>query len=154
MKKQLLTLLLIPLSLGLVFCSGKDSQSETNYSEKNTPEIAQSEGDQQWRLMTENEQNYEVLSLINHKMGIGALNQLALEGFISYDCEKSFYINDAYGGFQSLMRIKCNSPTGASSAISFNEVRVIFNRFEGNIENFEIQRIGEEVDQSTFPLPD
>jgi hypothetical protein len=161
MKKIILTLLLIPVSSGLIFCSSQSNKAQTNDTSsvtnkpKSVSTIAQSdpESDQQWRQMTQEEKYQEILSLIDHKMGIAALNQLALEGFTGYDCEKSFYINDYYGGHQTLMRIKCASGRGASVAISFDEVRVIFNRFEGNIESFEIQRIGEEVDQSTFILP-
>lgn len=149
MKKITLLLLSIALISGLMI-----GLSSKNQAQINTQIPIKQELKNQWRLMNEGEKNQEIRSLIDHKMGIAALNQLALEGFISYDCEKSFYINEPYGGFQTLLRIKCNTPTGASSAISFNEVRVIFNRFEGNIENFEIQRIGEEVDQSTFNLPD
>jgi len=149
MKKITLLLLSIALISGLII-----GLSSKNQAQINTQIPIKQELKNQWRLMNEGEKNQEIRSLIDHKMGIAALNQLALEGFISYDCEKSFYINEPYGGFQTLLRIKCNTPTGASSAISFNEVRVIFNRFEGNIENFEIQRIGEEVNQSTFNLPD
>lgn len=149
MKKITLLLLSIALISGLMI-----GLSSKNQAQINTQIPIKQELKNQWRLMNEGEKNQEIRSLIDHKMGIAALNQLALEGFISYDCEKSFYINEPYGGFQTLLRIKCNTPTGASSAISFNEVRVIFNRFEGNIENFEIQRIGEEVNQSTFNLPD
>ena len=109
---------------------------------------------QQWRKMNDKEKNKEILSLINHRMAIAALNQLAIEGFISYDCQKSFYVNDRYFGMQTLLRIQCSDPKGASSAIGYDEVRVIFNRFEGNIESFEIQRISEDHDQSTFSLPD
>ena len=154
MKKQLLTLLLIPVSYSLVFCSSNSSKAQftSNYNTKDGFEIDQSQ--QQWRKMTEEEKSQEILSIINHKMGIAALNQIALEGFTGYDCEQIFYGNEYYGGMQTLMRIKCANPRGASIAIAYNEARIIFNRFEGNIENFEIQRIGEEVDESTFYLSD
>jgi hypothetical protein len=146
-KKQILNLLLIPVAFGLVVCSVQDNQAQIN-----EPTITESE--QQWRQMTQQEEHQELLSIINHKMGVAALNQLALEGFTGYDCERRFYVNDYYGGMQTLMRIECANPRGASSAIGFDEARVIFNRFESNIENFEIQRRGEEVTQFTFPLPD
>ncbi len=105
---------------------------------------------QQWRKMNGQEKNQEILSLINHKMSVAALNQLAIEGFISYDCKKSFYVNDRYSGMQTLLRIQCSNGKGASSAIAYDEVRIILNRFEGNIESFEIQRISDEHNQSTF----
>ena len=154
MKKRILTLLLIPVSYGLVFCSSNNSKAQyiSNFETTNNVEIAQSQ--QQWRKMTEEEQNQEILSIINHKMGIAALNQIALEGFVGYDCDKSFYTNEYFGGMETLMRIQCYNPRGASVAIAYNEARIIFNRFEGNIEGFEIQRIGEEVNESTFYLPD
>lgn len=147
MKKQILNLLLIPVSLGLLVCPAQANQTQINAP-------MEEESAQQWRQMTTEEEHQELLSIINHKMGVAALNQLALEGFTGYDCERRFYINDYYGGMQTLMSIKCATPRGASSAISFDEARVIFNRFEGHIENFEIQRKGEEVNQFTFSLPD
>ena len=117
-------------------------------------QVNSSEKQQQWRKMSETEKKQEINALISHKMSITALNQLAIEGFIAFDCQKSFYVNDYFGGMQTLMRIKCSEPKGASSAVGYDEVRVIFNRFEGNIEAFQIQRIGAESDQSTFSLPD
>lgn len=146
MRKMFLKLLLSLFCFGLVFSCSQNSLNQTKPIESNNQ--------QQWRRMSDEEKNQEIMSLINHKMGIAALNQLALEDFIGYDCKKSFYSNDYYGGMQTLLRIKCSNPKGASVAIGYDEVRVIFNRFEGNIEDFEIQRIGEESDQSTFSLPD
>lgn len=95
----------------------------------------------QWRLMTEEEeaQNWEFI--LNSPLGIAALNQLAIEGFISPLCSKVFYTNDEFGGFQTLLQVNCDTPRGISTAVSYQEMRVIFNRFEGNIENFEIERI-------------
>lgn len=95
----------------------------------------------QWRLMTEEEeaQNWEFI--LNSPLGIAALNQLAIEGFISPLCSKVFYINDEFGGFQTLLQVNCDTPRGISTAVSYQEMRVIFNRFESNIENFEIERI-------------
>ncbi|MEM1393326.1 MAG: hypothetical protein AAGG00_08520, partial [Cyanobacteria bacterium P01_H01_bin.150] len=83
-----------------------------------------------WRRMNQKEEVNQIKSLINSGMGVAALNQLALEGFIGFDCKRSFYVNQRYGGFQTLMRVKCNQPKGASSAIGYDEIRVIFNRFE------------------------
>ncbi|MGB6297000.1 MAG: hypothetical protein WBF90_12565 [Rivularia sp. (in: cyanobacteria)] len=98
-----------------------------------------------WRRMNEKESVNQIKSLINSRMGVAALNQLALEGFIGFDCKRSFYINERYGGFQTLMRVKCDKPKGASSAIGYDEIRVVFNRFESNIEDFKIERVSKET---------
>ncbi|MEM7716287.1 MAG: peptidoglycan-binding domain-containing protein [Cyanobacteria bacterium P01_A01_bin.68] len=108
----------------------------------------------QWRRMTESEEIEEIRSLIDSRMGVGALNQLALEGFVGFGCTRSFYVNELYGGFQTLMRVKCDPPRGASTAIGYHEVRVIFNRFEDNIENYSIERVSEETGAPEFELPD
>ncbi|MEM7580473.1 MAG: peptidoglycan-binding protein [Mastigocoleus sp.] len=105
-----------------------------------------------WRLMNPSEEVNEIKSLINSPMGIAALNQVALEGFVGFDCRQSFYLNEPFGGFQTLMRVQCHNPRGVSVAASYNELRVIFNRFEGNIENFEVQRVGEDY-PAKFELP-
>ena len=107
-----------------------------------------------WRRMNETEEINQIKSLIDSRMGVAALNQLALEGFIGFDCKRSFYLNEPYGGFQTLMRVKCNNPRGASSAIGYKEIRVVFNRFESNIEDFKIERVSEETGSPKIKLPD
>jgi hypothetical protein len=107
-----------------------------------------------WRRMNEKESVNQIKSLINSPMGVAALNQLALEGFIGFDCKRSFYVNERYGGFQTLMRLKCNKPKGASSAIGYDEIRVVFNRFEDNIEDFKIERVSQETGSPKIKLPD
>ncbi len=107
-----------------------------------------------WRRMNEKEEVNQIKSLIDSRMGVAALNQLALEGFIGFGCNRSFYINERYGGFQTLMRVKCNQPKGASSAIGYDEIRVVFNRFEDNIEGFEIERVSKETGSPKIKLPD
>ncbi|MBF2018442.1 MAG: peptidoglycan-binding protein [Rivularia sp. T60_A2020_040] len=107
-----------------------------------------------WSKMTPQQEIDEIKSLIDSRMGVAALNQLALENFIGYDCTRKFYINDEFGGFQTLMQVKCSTPRGASSAIGYEEIRVTFNRFESNIENFEIERISEETGSPKFELPE
>ncbi len=97
----------------------------------------------EWRLATDAEEEAQWDYILNSPIGVAALNQLAIEGFISPVCPKTFYINDQYGGFQALMQVTCPDFRGVSSAISYDEMRVIFNRFESTIENFEIQRIGQ-----------
>lgn len=97
----------------------------------------------EWVPATAQDEDAQWSYILNSPLGIAALNQLAIEGFISPICEKSFYINEQTGGFQSLMKVECSSPRGASSAVGYDEVHVIFSRFESNIENFEIRRFGE-----------
>ncbi|MEL6320344.1 MAG: hypothetical protein AAFQ57_06805 [Cyanobacteria bacterium J06626_14] len=98
---------------------------------------------EEWRLATEDEAHDQWAYILNSPMGIAALNQLAIEGFISPLCPKTLYINDQFGGFQSLMMVECPDRRGASIAVGYDEVHVIFNRFEDNIEGFEIRRFGE-----------
>lgn len=108
---------------------------------------------QQWRRMTQAERVIALEYILNSPMGIVALNQLAIEGFISPGCRKTFYINDQTAGFQTLLRVKCPTERGTSIAVGYDEVRVIFNRFEDNIEGFEVKRVypGQPV---TPPLPE
>lgn len=108
-----------------------------------------------WVRMNVNEEVREIRSLINSRMGVAALNQLALEGFVGFDCDRRFYVNEPYGGFQTLMRVNITSQRsgGASIAIGYNEIRVVFNRFEDNIEGFTIERVGEET-PGKIQLPD
>ena len=115
-------------------------------------QAAQTQG--KWVRMSEKQEINQIKSLIDSRMGVAALNQLALEGFIGFGCKRSFYINQRYGGFQTLMRVKCNKPKGASIAIGYSEIRVVFNRFEDNIENFNIERVSEETGSPKIKLPD
>ena len=85
-------------------------------------------------------------------LGVAALNQLAIEGFISPECDKSFYSNDRYSGLQFMLRVQCPSDRGVSAALRYDEMRVIFNRFETSIDNFEIQRVRPDEAEAT-PLP-
>lgn len=105
-----------------------------------------------WRGTTAEEDTQIWDYLLNSPLGIAALNQLAIEGFISPICPKTFYINDEFGGFQFMLRVQCPDDRGISTAVGYREMRVIFNRFEGNIENFSIERVGDEM-PPTVPLP-
>ena len=107
-----------------------------------------------WVRMSEKQEINQIKSLIDSRMGVAALNLLALEGFIGFGCKRSFYINQRYGGFQTLMRVKCDKPKGASSAIGYSEIRVVFNRFEDNIEDFKIERVSQETGSPKIKLPD
>ncbi len=96
---------------------------------------------EEWRPMTIEEQTQNWQYILNSPLGIAALNQLAIEGFISPTCPKTFYVSQEYGSFQTLLQVKCPSSKGVSIAVGYQEMRVIFNRFEDNIENFEVTRI-------------
>lgn len=95
----------------------------------------------EWKLMAAEETEQMWKYILNSSLGIAALNQLAIEGFISSTCPKTFYSNQKYGGFQTLLRVKCKSARGTSIAVSYDELHVIFDRFEDNIEGFQIERV-------------
>ena len=128
--------------------SSLTAQKETVITQNNS-----SQSDQ-WRQMTQLEKEQAWQYILNNPLGIAALNQLAIEGFISPTCPKSFYTNPEYGGFQFLLRVNCPTERGVSSALGYDEMRVIFNRFEDNIESFQIERVSEEEGTSVTPLPD
>ncbi len=110
--------------------------------------------DSNWRRMTQEEATQFWEYILNSPLGIAALNQLAIEGFISPVCKKTFYVNEEFGGFQSLLRVKCREPQGVSIALAYDEIRVIFNRFESNIESFEFQRVSWQEMPPEIRLPD
>ncbi len=95
-----------------------------------------------WQPMTTEQENQTWQYILNSPLGIAALNQLAIEGFISPLCSKKFYIDET--GFQSLLKVECPEPRGVSTAISYNAIKVIFGRYEDNIENFRVERIPSE----------
>jgi len=131
--------------------------NQVSATPKNTSESIHSQAAQskdKWVRMNEKQEINQIKSLIDSRMGVAALNQLALEGFIGFGCKRSFYVNERYGGFQTLMRVKCNKPKGASSAIGYDEIRVVFNRFESNIEDFKIERVSQETGSPKIKLPD
>ena len=109
---------------------------------------------QKWRRMTSNEQANAWGYILNSPMGIAALNQLAIEGFISPGCPKTFYLNEKMGAFQTLLRVKCPNERGVSGARGYGEMRLIFNRFESNIESFEVERVYSEGRPPATKLPD
>ncbi|GBF82248.1 hypothetical protein [Aphanothece sacrum] len=108
----------------------------------------------QWRKMADAEESQTWKYILNSPLGIAALNQLAIEGFISPTCTKTFYFEETSGGFLSLMRVKCSEPQGVSIAIKYDEIRVIFSRFEDNIEDFKIERVSRQEGILGTPLPD
>lgn len=139
-RKKVSRLVSCIAAVGVVIASCTTATSEA--SEK-APQNSQSQS-QQWRRMTSKEQAQAWEYILNSPLGIAALNQLAIEGFISPVCAKTFYLNNKYEGFQTLLRVKCPDQRGVSSAIAYDEMRVIFNRFESSIENFEVERVDPE----------
>ncbi|MBE9160272.1 hypothetical protein IQ265_26135 [Nodosilinea sp. LEGE 06152] len=79
--------------------------------------------------------------VLQSPLGVAALNQLAIEGFISPVCEKTLYTHVEYGSFQTLLQVQCPTPGGVSTARAYDEMRVTFNRFEDTINDFSVERI-------------
>lgn len=117
------------------------------------PQLSQA-ASQQWRPMTSTEEVATWESILNSPLGIAALNQLAIEGFISPLCPKTFYVNEKLGGFQSLLRIRCPDERGVSGGLGYNEIRVIFNRFESTVSGFEVERVSSQEGRPAINLPD
>jgi hypothetical protein len=138
------------LSTAMFAVSCSEAGSETKASQ--SPSIAQSQ-DAQWQPMSEEEKQRAIDSVINQPLGIAALNQLAIEGFVGADCNRSFY-TDQKTGFRILMQVKCSSPRGVSIALGYDEVRITFSLFEDNIENFTVDRVHAENRDRVTPLPD
>lgn len=106
-----------------------------------SPDSSTPSPSQSWRPATSAEQSRTWDYILNSPLGIAALNQLAIEGFISPVCPKTLYVNRQYGGFQTLLQVQCPDQRGASAAKGYREMRVTFNRFEDTIENFTIERV-------------
>jgi len=141
------------LALGISLMSVCSSAAMTSESREPTLQLSQTQP-QQWRRMTSDEQADALQYILDSPLGIAALNQLAIEGFISPGCPKTFYLNENSGGFQTLLRVKCPSERGVSGAVGYSEMRVIFNRFESNIEDFKIERVLSEGRAPSTTLPD
>ena len=136
----------IALGMGVIIATA----ATTSATGKQSPQPSQPQS-QQWRRMNSKEQAQAWEYILNSPLGIAALNQLAIEGFISPVCTKTFYLNKKYEGFQTLLQVKCPDQRGVSSAIAYDEMRVIFNRFESNIESFEVERVSPERSSVTMP---
>lgn len=138
------------INLAIASCSSSffTAQESTANNQNN------SAASEQWQAMTAVQEEQAWNYILNNPLGIAALNQLAIEGFISPTCPKSFYTNPEYGGFQFLLRVKCPTERGVSSAIAYDEMRVIFNRFEDNIESFQVERVSEQEGTAVTPLPE
>ncbi|WP_017296649.1 hypothetical protein [Nodosilinea nodulosa] len=107
--------------------------------------LAQAEPDsalpEVWQPASEDNQAQIWHVVLQSPLGIAALNQLAIEGFISPLCEKTLYTHAVYESFQTLMQVQCPTPRGVSAARAYDEMRITFNRFEDTITDFSIERI-------------
>lgn len=103
-----------------------------------------------WRPITFEQRQDLIERILRSPMGVGAYNQLAIEGFISYDCSQTFY-QDQRTGFRFLLRVKCPTQRGVSPFVGYDEIHVVFDAFEGSINGFEFSRYGEEI--KAPPLP-
>ncbi|MEW6496821.1 MAG: hypothetical protein AB1589_30500, partial [Cyanobacteriota bacterium] len=116
------------------------------------PQLISQAQSQKWRRMNSQEVDRTWNYILSSPLGIAALNQLAIEEFISPTCTKNWYFN-ANTEFQSLLQVECPSPRGVSTARGYDEMRVIFNRFEDNIESFQVERVYDE-DSANTNLPE
>ncbi|MBD2113059.1 MULTISPECIES: hypothetical protein [Cyanophyceae] len=96
---------------------------------------------QVWRPASEADEALIWRFVLQSPMGVAALNQLAIEGFISPLCEKTLYTHATYESFQTLLQVQCPTPGGVSTARAYDEMRVTFNRFEDTIDTFSVERI-------------
>ncbi|MEA5449627.1 hypothetical protein VB780_13665 [Leptolyngbya sp. CCNP1308] len=107
--------------------------------------LAQAEADfalpEVWQPASETDQALIWHFVLQSPMGIAALNQLAIEGFISPVCEKTLYTHAEYESFQTLLQVQCPTPGGVSTARAYDEMRVTFNRFEDTINDFSVERV-------------
>ncbi|MBD1872107.1 hypothetical protein H6F75_01300 [Nodosilinea sp. FACHB-131] len=94
-----------------------------------------------WRPASEADEALIWRFVLQSPMGVAALNQLAIEGFISPLCEKTLYTHATYESFQTLLQVQCPTPGGVSTARAYDEMRVTFNRFEDTIDTFSVERI-------------
>ena len=89
--------------------------------------------------------------VLNNPLGVAALNQLAIEGFIDPSCDRTWYTHVDYGSFQSLLQVECPTQRGVNIAVGYDEMWVTFNRFEDNITGFDVTRIY--ADEAGLPAP-
>lgn len=141
-KYEFLYFIVLGLLLTITGCvTTKQSIDSGTYQTAQVSREKSTIKDEQWRRMNIEEQQQNWDYILSSPLGIAALNQLAIEGFISPVCSKTFYVSQEYGLFKTLLQVKCPSPKGVSIAVSYQEMQIIFSRFEDNIENFEVKRI-------------
>ncbi|MGF1514858.1 MAG: hypothetical protein ACFB5Z_14345 [Elainellaceae cyanobacterium] len=94
-----------------------------------------------WQPATPEEEDQILGFILQSPLGVAALNQLAIEGFISPVCDQTFYTHAEFGSFQSLLQVQCPTPRGVNIARAYDEMRVTFSRFEDSITDFTVERI-------------
>ena len=52
-----------------------------------------------------------------------------------------------------MLRVKCPEKRGVAAAVGSDQMRVIFNRFESNIESLEVKRINSQENAPITELP-
>lgn len=142
------------LGVGITTCAFSESNANPSSSPASGDSVAQQPDDDsqtQWQRMNDSQRESAINLILNRPLGIAALNQLAIEGFISPTCPKTFYTDST--GYQILLQVKCPDSRGVSTAVAYDEMRVILNRFEDNIENFSVERVSEENRSRVTPLP-
>lgn len=149
---RLASCLFLGMGIAFVSCSaGTTSEPRQPASQASPfpPYLISQAQSQQWRRMDSQEVDRTWNYILNSPLGIAALNRLAIEGFIAPNCTKTWYINENTE-FQSLLQVECPTVRGVSTARGgFDEMRVIFNRFESSIENFEVERVYDEGSATT-----
>ena len=113
------------------------------------PDRAQGVSERPWQPLDDRASQDFVDRLLMSPMGIAALNQLAIEGFIAYNCPKTFYRDGT--GFRVLMQVKCPTMRGVSPFVGYDEIHIIFDTFEGTVNGFSIDRYGDEVPAPPLP---
>lgn len=104
-----------------------------------------------WQPATPEEEDRLWDLVLQNPLGVAALNQLAVEGFIDPTCDRTWYTHVDYGSFQSLLQVECPTQRGVNIAVGYDEMWVTFNRFEDNITGFDVERIYE--DEVGLPGP-
>lgn len=132
--------------------AGSETTRANTSTDNNPSAIAQSQNSK-WRPTSAEERERAIDLITNRPLGIAALNQLAIEGFVGADCNRSFYTSKETG-FEILLQVKCSSTRGISTAVGYDEIRLTFYLFEDNIENFTIERVSAENRDRVTPLPD
>lgn len=120
------------LVLGGVSAANADSPAQVEVG-TDLPEV--------WQPASAEDQEQIWHFILQSPLGVAALNQLAIEGFISPGCEKVLYTHAEYESFQTLLQVQCSTSGGISTARAYDEMRITFNRFEDTINDFSVERI-------------
>ena len=127
-------------SLLVVAASASDLATAGPRSEV-APGLAAPDISDPWQPADPEAEDQVIDYILQSPLGVAALNQLAIEGFISPTCDKTVYTHAEFGSFQSLLQVNCPTPRGVDTARAYDEMRVTFNRFEDTIIGFEVERM-------------